>query len=301
MKIKGVNVKKVFTNKKINVFKLIVFILLLVYSFVFIAMLAWAFLSSLKDHMTFRDNILGMPDWKWDNYITSLSELKIRITTPEAITVFKIPALYMNSFIYSFGCTITALVAHYLIAYAIAFFKYRFGKFLKAFVIVAMAIPIMGTDASMVSLMRDLYLYDTFFGIIALKGGFLGMYTLVMIAAFENVPGSLKEAAQLDGASELCIMFKIIFPSMLNILGVIFLLYFVTYWNDYQTPMLYLPSQPTMAYGVYYFNNSTNNSISAVPYKLCGAMFMCIPVLLLYAIFNKKLLAGNMTIGAVKG
>lgn len=293
--------KTVLISKKINVFKLIVFILLSVYSLLFFAMLAWAFLSSLKDHMTFRENILGMPDWKWDNYIISLSELKIRITTPEAIKVFKIPALYMNSFIYAFGCSLTSLFAHYLIAYAITFFKYRFGKFLKAFIIVAMAIPIMGSDASMISLMYDLRLFDTVFGMIALKGGFLGMYTLVVISAFKNVPGSLKEAAQIDGASEFCIMFKIIFPSTLNILGVIFLLYFVSYWNDYQTPMLYLPSRPTMSYGVYYFNNSTNNSISAVPYKLCGAMFMCIPMLLLYAIFNKKLLAGNMTIGAVKG
>lgn len=292
--------KKMFKIKKFS-FHYILFLVLAIFSISLFVVLAWGFITSLKDVFEFRDNKLGFPSqWKWSNYMTVLNSFEVKIVTTTKIVYYGIVQMYINSFLYALGCALVTVLAHFLVAYAISFFKYKISIFLECLIVVCMGIPIIGADASMLVLMYDLGLYDTWIGMLAMKTSFLGVYTLVLIAALKGVPYSIKEAAEIDGANNFTIMTLIIFPLVKNIMGVIYLLYFISYWNDYQTPLLYLPTKPTMAYGVYYFNFSTVNKISAVPYKLCGAMFLFVPILILYVLFNKKLLVGNMTIGAAK-
>ena len=128
---------------------------------------------------------------------------------------------------------------------------------------------------------------------------FLGSYYLVFHAMFANVPKDFADAAYIDGAGEWRVMMQIMIPMVKNTFFVIVLLYFIGYWNDYQTPMLYIPSYPTMANGLYQFSQSTDNALATVPMKLTGCMIMFLPILVLFLIFRNKML-GNISMGGLK-
>ena len=94
-------------------------------------------------------------------------------------------------------------------------------------------------------------------------------------------------------------MTKIMLPMSKNTLLTVILLNFIGYWNDYQTPLLYIPSHPTLAYGLYLFSNSADNELATIPMKITGCMLMMVPILILFLIFRKRLI-GNISIGGLK-
>ena len=95
-------------------------------------------------------------------------------------------------------------------------------------------------------------------------------------------------------------MLKIIVPLAANTYFTIVLLLFVTYWNDYTTPMLFMPNVPTLSYGLYYFADLCRiNEVNTTPMRLGACMMMLVPTLLLFILFHNKLLS-NITIGGVK-
>ena len=132
-----------------------------------------------------------------------------------------------------------------------------------------------------------------------MKSHFLGMYFLVYQGVFRGIHQSVTEAAKIDGAGNMRIFLRIILPLAKTTFFLVFLLQFIAFWNDYQTPLLYLPNHPTIAQGLYYFNFSTSNEFSTVPAKIAGAMFVLIPILIVFMIFKNKLM-GNLTLGGDK-
>ena len=133
-----------------------------------------------------------------------------------------------------------------------------------------------------------------------LKANFLGMYFFVFYASFKNVPKSYSEAAQIDGAGHCSILFRIYYPIVFNAILTIVLLYFIQYWNDYQTPLIFLPSMPTAAYGLFKFQSSTSGAASSIPIQLAACVFLALPIFVLFVIFKEKLI-GNISIGGLKG
>jgi ABC-type glycerol-3-phosphate transport system permease component len=134
-----------------------------------------------------------------------------------------------------------------------------------------------------------------------LPGLFSTYYVLLLRNFFYGINGSLEEAAQLDGASELKIMLKIALTLVASSFGLIFLLLFIGYWNDYQTLLLYAPSHPSVAYGLFrVMTDSTGASErGSTPVQMAGCILIVIPVFTLFIIFRNKLM-GNLTIGGVK-
>ena len=73
----------------------------------------------------------------------------------------------------------------------------------------------------------------------------------------------------------------------------------IYFWNDFQTPLLYLPTYPTLAYWLYRFTENTKVELSFVPVKAAGAMLLVVPIFILFAAFNKKMM-GNLSLGGLK-
>ena len=121
----------------------------------------------------------------------------------------------------------------------------------------------------------------------------------VFKASFKGVPQSYYEAAEIDGANEFRIMCRIAFPMIVNTFWTVFLIHAITFWNDYQTIVLYLPSWPTLSYGLFKLSTSVIQGLNTVPMRMAGCMFLVIPVLIIYMIFNRRLL-GNVSMGGVK-
>ena len=103
----------------------------------------------------------------------------------------------------------------------------------------------------------------------------------------------------MDGAGHLTVLLKIMFPMTVTIFGVLFLTNIITLWADYQTPMVFLPSHPTLAYGVFSFQNSVEAG-SSVPIKIASLIAVAIPMFVLFMIFKEKMM-GSLTMGGLKG
>ena len=133
------------------------------------------------------------------------------------------------------------------------------------------------------------------------KMSFTGTYFLVYFAMVKGVDKSFSEAAYIDGAGEFTVLFIIYFPLLINTYFTVVLLLFVGFWNDYNTPMLYIPSYPTLSYSVKWLQTNADPARFAnTNLKMCVALIVVIPILTLFIIFRDKL-TGNLTVGGVKG
>ena len=88
-------------------------------------------------------------------------------------------------------------------------------------------------------------------------------------------------------------------PLVKNTFLTIFLIRFIEFWNDYQTPLLFIPNKPTISYGLYRFGNSNNADLSNVTMQLMGCLIVLVPILVVFIFFQKRIM-GNITMGGVK-
>ena len=114
-----------------------------------------------------------------------------------------------------------------------------------------------------------------------------GMYYFVYYAYFKGVSETYREAASIDGAGETRIMFSIYFPLAIKMILTVFLIVFVSLWNDYQNPLIFLPTKPTLATAVYYMtslagdNKELSKAFAEVPGKMAASMVLALPILIL--------------------
>ena len=294
-------------------------IILMVYAVSIIITLFWGLLTSLKSDVDFNiyDNVMGLPSLEWSkeqflylkNYSDIFSDFVIR--TEVSFFVGDTPvghestdgvfSMFVNTLIYAgIGAFLHSFIPA-VMGYMCAKYKNSVAVFLYALNLIVMIIPIVGTHSATISVLRALNLYDNYAGILCLKFTFMGMYFIVFHAYFEGLPDSYSEAAEVDGASQLHILLSIILPLTVKMIATVFLIQFVAAWNDYQTALLYMPTHPTLAYGVYFLSIGSNKGTFAfVPAKTASCMMLAIPILIIFIIFKDKLM-GNVTMGGIKG
>ena len=285
------------------------------YTLTMIIPMYWALLNSLKSANDFSmkgidgtiNCLFGFPQlhvlddsssaWHFDNYVKVFSAMSVQVQTRDVYAL----EMMAYSLLYALGATFVSLTAHFLVAYACAKYEFKLGKIIYAFVVVAMILPIVGALPSEIRMMHVLGLYDNYFGVLFMKSGFLGMNFLIFYATFKSIPNSFAEAARIDGAGHFSIMFKIILPLSINTVIAVGLLLFIEFWNDYYTPMIYLPSMPTVALGLYKVQYAVATEISqSVPMKLAACFIVAAPMIVLFVAFKKKII-GNIMVGGLKG
>lgn len=276
-------------------------IFLLLYSISLFVPLIWGLFSSFKGKLEFITNKFGMPkEWLFSNYSTVIKHFFIKLDSAHGLRQVYIPEMLLNSFLYAFGAALFQAVVQFITAYAAARFDFKIRKVLYTIVILAMIIPIVGSEPSTLAIANALNLRDSILGMYLMKSYFLGMYFLVFFETLKAFPKDYQEAAYIDGAGNFTVMFKIMAPLSANTFFTIVLLLFVGFWNDYTTPMIYMPNVPTLAYGLYYFVDLCRiNEVNTQPMRLSACIMMLLPTLVLFLIFHNRLLS-NVTIGGVK-
>jgi ABC-type glycerol-3-phosphate transport system permease component len=295
--------KQHLKKRPFSVFFLILFVLLVIYAIGLLAPIVWAFFTSFKSQTEyeFMENVIHWPtQWTFSNYIEAYKKFYVRVYDAQGnpLMDYYMPGLFMNSFLYAIGCAIAGTLTPCLVAYVTARFKYKLSRVIYGLVIVTMALPIIGSLPSEIAMSKSLGLFDTFVGLWIMKANILGIYFLVFYAQFASIPKDYVEAAKIDGASNTRILWQIMMPLIRGTFWTIFLLNFIVFWNDYQVPMIYLPSHPVAAYGIFEFQQSLE--LNYVPAKLAGIFIMTLPILILFLIFNRKIMV-NVTTGGIKG
>jgi ABC transporter, permease protein len=273
---------------------------LILYSLTLILLLVWALITSFKSQEDFRLNILFLPKpWEW-NYSFVLKVFAVPVPTDEGTLYVGMEWMFVYGFLYALGCAFAGTFIPCLTAYLCAKFPYKLSKIIYLTVIITMILPIVGSLPSEIQMAKRFGLYDQIWGLWIMKANFLGIYYLIFYNMFKGMPSAYSEAAKIDGAGNFSVLFRIILPLARNTFFTIMLINFIGFWNDYQTPLVYLPSWPTVAYGVFYMSSTNINSLSTVPMRMTSAMLMLIPILIVFLIFHKRLI-GNLTMGGIKG
>jgi multiple sugar transport system permease protein len=184
------------------------------------------------------------------------------------------------------------------VAYAFARLEFPLKKTLFLSVLLVLMLP---AYVVMIPLYREIVVFgwiNTYFAlIIPFIVTPLGIFLLRQYIS--ELPKELEEAAILDGASIMSIIHKIIFPLTKPALVVLFLYQFLNTWNAFLFPFLFTNTTKlrTLPVALTFFQGQQSIDMG---HLMAGSGLSALPVLILFAIFQRKIIAG-LTAGAVKG
>lgn len=313
---------KMKKQTKMNVPFIIILVVLILYTTLMFGMFLLGLNISLKHPLDVEvdSNIFGLPNMVWwerynasifGNYIYAIKNIKLDKANSYIVGLFvkeRVDAPIKGDIVSSTAYTfiyagIGALCSTFMpmfMGYLCAMYSNKVSSFLYAVVLFVIATPIIGAIPATVNLMRSIRLYDTFIGEFIRRSTFTNMYFLIFFAYFKGLSNGFSEAAEIDGASQLNVMWRIYFPLAANIFFTVYLILFVNYWNDFTTPMMFLPSKPTLSYAIYYTTTlDSGSSFNRDTRRMAALMVFAIPIIIIFSIFNKQLMT-NLTIGGVK-
>lgn len=159
-------------------------------------------------------------------------------------------------------------------------------------------------------IMRTLKLGNNF--LVYIIPGLIWVYNMILVRSFiDGLPPALQEAAQLDGANDFQIWYKVVMPLCTPVIATIALYYAVGQWNSFMDTYLYAKELPTLQYKLYEImsqatmqldTHTTTNATQAVTpmaIRMAVTVVATVPIIVVYP-FVQKYFVGGMTLGAVK-
>jgi putative aldouronate transport system permease protein len=230
-------------------------------------------------------------------------------------TIF--PAMGVSIFVTACG-TAVGVVLNSLMGYVLSRREYKMQKFFVWFVFIPMIFN-GGLVASYFITAQLLQLRDTIWVLILPLA--VSSFNVILCKTFfrSTIPDSLLESAKMDGASQLTIFFRIVFPLSLPVLATIGLFMSFGYWNDWFTAMLYIDNPSLYSLQAYLnrlladINYLAQNAallgmsqaqlLASMPKeaaRMAIVVVAVLPIACAYPFFQRYFVSG-LTIGAVKG
>ena len=206
-------------------------------------------------------------------------------------------------------CTVVSLVMTALCAYPLIFEKLIGRNVINIFITITMFFNA-GTIPNYL-LMKYLHLLDS--PLVLILPGCLSVYNMIIMRSFfYGIPDSLRESAEIDGASFFQILWKIYVPLSKPVFATLALFYAVGRWNGYSDALMYVKEPKLYPLQLLLYNILNNiNQVEvatqegfstpglAESLKDAIVMFSTIPILLIYPWLQKYFIHG-VTLGAVK-
>ncbi|MFI7610153.1 carbohydrate ABC transporter permease [Nonomuraea terrae] len=197
-------------------------------------------------------------------------------------------------------------------AYVIARYEFRGRAFIEVallaglfvnvnYIVVPIFLMLVGWDRALVDVLPGGFFIDNP-GVLSLVYAATSIpFSIYLLTAyFRSIPTSYEEAAALDGASRFQIMTRVMLPIARPAVVTVILFNFLAYWNDFIIALTLLPGEgKTLQVGL--LNLMTAQKAAADYGRLyAGMVIVIVPVLILYALIQRRLIAG-MSSGGVKG
>lgn len=227
-------------------------------------------------------------------------------------TVLKDPK-YIRAFVWTvlltITCTVVSLVMTTLCAYPLIFEKLKGRSAINIFITITMFFNA-GTIPNYL-LMQKLNLLSN--PLVLIIPGCLSVYNMIIMRSFfYGIPESLRESAEIDGASFIQILLKIYVPLSKPVMATLALFYAVGRWNSYSDALMYMRNEKFYPLQLLLYNiiNNINQVEVALQegfstpgltesLKAAIVMFSTIPILMIYPWLQKYFIHG-VTLGAVK-
>lgn len=272
------------------ILRLFVYFLLISIGFVYLYPFLYMIIDSFKNLDDLLDpTVIWIPtSFHLGNYIKAISVLKYQSTLLQTILIAGLSAIAQ---------TISTAV----IGYGFARYNFPGKKLIFGLILATFIIPPQITVIPVYLMFKQYKILGTILPFLIPAGLGQGLrsaiFILIYYQFFRMIPKSLEEAAQIDGAKNLQIFYKIVLPLTIPAIIVVFLFSFVWYWNETYLAALYLGDNITTlplelqkfadTYSKMYtsvrdvtsMGNSLNESI-----KLSGMVLTILPLLILYMI-----------------
>lgn len=263
-------------------------ILLITVSLIVLVPIVYMCFASFKSVADFFGNPYGLPTvWHWDNYTRAWDEAHISITLPN--TVFVTACSVVGS---------TFLAA--LIAFGLARKEKPFAIGLYTLFVSGLLVPVHMVILPLFIVLKWLGLFGTLWALILpyiALGLPLGVLILAPIAA--TIPRDLISAAEVDGATQWQIFWRIVLPLLKPGLISVAILNGVWMWNEFFIPLIvaFTPQSQTMPVGIVAFIGTYSTEWGLV---FASVVVATAPVVFAYLLITRQFQSG-LTAGAIKG
>ncbi|MEV0319010.1 carbohydrate ABC transporter permease [Streptomyces sp. NPDC050658] len=205
----------------------------------------------------------------------------------------------LNTLVVAGTITIGTVLFATLAGFAFAKLRFRFRNTLLLLVIGTMMVPPQLSVVPLFMVVADLGWTDQLQSVIlpTLVSAF-GVFFMRQYLK-EALPTELVEAARVDGASSLRVIWHVVFPAARPAMAVLGMLTFVMAWNDFFWPIIALTQegQPTVQVALAGLGRGQIPDQSVI---MAGALLGTLPLLIAFVLFGKQIVGGIMQ-GAVKG
>jgi len=260
---------------------ILTYVVLLVVSLLFLLPLLWLFSTSLKESGLVRlyPPVLVPAEPRWDNFVRAWTQRPMALYFRNTLTIV-IP------------CVVGQVVVNSIVAYGFAVLRAPGKNLLFSLTLAMLMIPTTVTLIPTYLLFSRLGWTNTYLPFIV--PAFLGspFYIFLLRQFFLGVPGELREAALVDGASELRILFQVFIPLSVPVLVTVAMFSFMFYWNDWFGPLIYLneASLSTLAIGLIRFVDIRDQT----PWELlmAASAVMLLPILVVFLVGQRFFVRG---------
>jgi len=269
----------------------VIYLLVLVFSFIALAPFVYAVLSSFKTP----DKILEYPPsliphpWTFSNFTDLFNKGGSDVHFARWL---------VNSFIYGISIAALNLFFSSMAAFALARLQFRGKVFWFWITLAVMMIPGEINWISVYIILNHFgpfNLIDTYWAVILPLAA--QPFSVFLITQFlKGLPVEIEEAASIDGASKFRTYWQIIVPMAAPAIIAAGILSFQGAWNAFVQPLLYLDSSSKfpLTVGLNFFNGQYSSHTNLI---LAGAMFNTVPMVIIFFIFQRFFIQGAATSG----
>lgn len=261
-------------------------------------MLAWAVVvlfpigiavfNSLKPNLgeVYRAPFALPTEWSFANYA-------------EAWVGANFQGYFLNSAIISGVSVVVVTFCASTVAFVLVRMPFKGSGFVFACFMLGVVIPIRLALAPLFVVVNTLRLTDTLIGIILVQSASMMPVAVFILTAFlKSVPAELEEAAKMDGALPFEIYWRVVVPLVRPALATVALLTFVSAWNEYFLPLIFLRSDANfpITLGIAQFRLQFD-----VQWHLmfAGIMIMLVPTIVAFLLASRQFISG-LTQGGLK-
>lgn len=268
--------------------KIILYLFLILITIIMIVPFLWMLSASIKTNtevfkMTPFQFIPDVP--QWSNYIDIWTRIPL--------------ARFIGNTVYlTIIVTVLQVLTSSFAAYAFSKLNFKHKNALFLAYIATIAMPWQVYMVPQFIMMRGMGLYDKLLAMICLQA-FSAFGVFMMKQFYEGIPDSLCEAARIDGMSEYKIYANIMLPLSKPALSTLVIFTFVSTWNDYLGPLIYLKTETkkTIQLGLKMFIGQYAAEYGLI---MAGSIITLIPVLIVFLSLQKYFVEGVAATG-VKG
>jgi raffinose/stachyose/melibiose transport system permease protein len=235
-------------------------------------------------------------------YFTSNSMLPAEPTLENYVAVLEADFLsyFSNSMIVTLGATVPAVLFSFMAAFAIV--RGGTGRFLRisnTIFLMGLAVPLQAVIIPVYLIIIRMQLYDSLLALILPSIAFALPLSVLILANFiRDVPNELFESMRMDGASDWGTMWRLAFPLTRPALVTVSIYQGLHVWNAFLLPLILTesPERRVLPLALWVFQGEYGINVPAV---LASVVLATLPILALYVIGRRQLLAG-MTAGFSK-